>query len=393
MLRFRFGSIAISIFLVFVLSGCHPQTTNPPTPTSVSTLPVSAITASPAPTLIEYVQPEEPTPDPSLFSFTSFRMESEMIGWGVADLPENQDRENWRTRILRTVDGGENWFDVSPSSETFLTSPEIFILDSDHAWFGGISQNVDTSTYTINLWLTQNGGQIWEAGLPLSISDIPLGYSIDFPDSQHGIMDVVTNVAAGTTWVQPFTTSDGGLHWETLPAITRTCLDTPYTIDVNPCECWQYDHSQTFFSAQEGILQIICGEDLIIYHTHDGGKTWDIPARHTGMITTTFADFVDADNGWCFATEDSPANMKGRALYVTHDGGETWNEINPVIDINNLYDTFPNGNVLELITDFEFIDSQTGWAILTVSDYFDYSIIIKTNDGGFTWIHWVPHWQ
>lgn len=393
MVIFRFGSITISFMVIFALSSCHPQPVNPPTPTFISTLPISAITLSPAPALKEYVQTEEPTPDPSLFSLTSFRMESELIGWGVADLPENQDRENWRTRILRTVDGGANWFDVSPSTEMFLTSPEVFFLDSDHAWFVGISQNVDPSTYTINVWRTQNGGQIWEASLPITFPDIPPGYSIDFSDSLHGILDVVTNVAAGTTWFQPFATSDGGSHWETLPAITKTCMETPYNIEVNPCECWQYDHSQTFFSAQEGILQIICGEDMIIYHTHDGGKTWEQPYRHAGMITAKFADFVDADNGWWLATEDSPTNLKGRALYVTHDGGESWNEITPVIDISDLTDLFPNGNALELITDFEFIDTQIGWAIITVSDYYDYSIILKTNDGGFTWIYWAPHWQ
>jgi photosystem II stability/assembly factor-like uncharacterized protein len=433
------------IILMLALGGCSTSQSEPSTPADVTEATIEPIvsatpfvesileTTTSTPPLVV----DEPTPDPSAFLFNTFHMETESVGWGTADIPDAQG--TWYTRILHTADGGHNWLDVSPANG--LEIKDTFFLDGENAWV--ITTNPDLVSSegrpTVLLWQTRDGGQTWNKGEPLTERGMALGWEVFFVDMQHGWLIGGNDVAMGTSAVTLYKTEDSGIHWA---EIFSTFLDKEPPPGAFPLGCyksflwfrdpstgwvmggcwadnsvlllntsdggltWQSQelpapaepasgpscspYPPTFFSPQEGILQIICTTtDLLIYHTHDGGQTWDIPAHRPRMMVTTLVDFVDANHGWHFAVEDSPTNTEGRAFYVTHDGGKTWSEIDPVFDIGDSSD-LPY-NKLEAVGDFNFIDLNTGWA--TLNGYYDYSLILKTTDGGLTWTHWVPYWQ
>src|SRR3989442_15972868 len=59
----------------------------------------------------------------------------------------------------------------------------------------------------------------------------------------------------------------------------------------------------------------VVGNFGAIYHTRDGGKTWD--PRESGVKSPLFGvDFADADHGWIVG--------KAATILATVDGGRTW---------------------------------------------------------------------
>lgn len=408
-----FKHFVMNSILALVLGSCNSQVANFPTATFTATAmepvtptfpPAQTSTSTPpstqVPTLISTELPE-PTPDPAAFLLDSFQMMSETVGWGTATLPDSQG-EIWTHRILYTSDGGLNWQDVTPQYIEVYSSPflDFSFLDGDHAWVATVTPSAaDASQYILSIWRTYDGGQTWElkqANLPHSL--YPQTMSVAFEDDEHGSAWFAIDVAAGTTWIKPFQTSDGGVHWQELPLETVTGYDVrppegfPQGFggaDFNYMACWNYRQSQTFFSTQEGIFQVSCNSELFIYHTYDGGQTWDTPAHYPGYLHFTLVDFVDMNNGWYVANVDSPANTKGAAFYVTHDGGRTSEEIIPVID--GIETCYVNSEA-EVLTDSDFMDPKVGWSIVGCEDY-EYSMMLKTTDGGFTWAAWVPHLQ
>ena len=387
--------------LVLILGSCNSQVAVSPTATFVATALDATASATPLtqvststplptqiPTLTNPTELPEPTPDPAAFEFDSFQMITEKVGWGTTTLPDSQG-ENWTRRILRTTDGGLNWQDVSPHAADLQ---DVFVQDVDHAWVITQTQSSDTSYNTLSVWGTRDGGQNWErTEIPFTFYGPPMGPWLTFEDNQHFSLDVATNVAAGTTFIQSFRTSDGGKHWDVLPPETRTRDDLiPHGLphsDLIKVGC-NLHQAQTFFSAQQGILQILCFGDLSIYQTHDGGQTWAGPVQ-VEYLATSLIDFVDMNNGWYIAVEDSPTNIKGAAFYVTHDGGKTSSEIIPVINLSEAYDLFIDSPA-DALGSLNFIDLKTAFA-MTDPLSFDYSVILKTTDGGYTWNGWVPH--
>lgn len=431
----------LNMFLILVAGSCTSQVVDSPKATATA-MQTEAVTTSIPPTQMRTAYPPPaPTQDPSTFLFDSLQMISESIGWATAELSDSLG-ENWSTRILRTTDGGLNWLDVSPASD--LQRTEKFFLDGENAWaITHANQTDPAESLEVLVWQAHNGGSTWTRGTLSVRRGMISEVRVFFLDAQHGWLINTYDVAMGTTAVTLYKTEDGGTNWaeilstalDDLPrpgAMSLACYkehlwfrdtstgwvmggcwsdpDILFAVTHDGGLTWQTQelpqpgdpltgpscspYPPTFFSSQEGVLQIVCPTtSLLIYHTHDGAQTWDRPVHRTRLLTTTPVDFVDANNGWYLATEDSPTNDTGVGLYVTHDGGKTWDQITPIIDVGDIYGAPPNGNDLELIRHFDFIDTKTGWAVRTVSDMYDYSLILKTTDGGYTWTHWVPHWQ
>jgi photosystem II stability/assembly factor-like uncharacterized protein len=78
-----------------------------------------------------------------------------------------------------------------------------------------------------------------------------------------------------------------------------------------------------------------------------------------------------------FISKDDGFAACGVDLCVTRDGGLTWTEIQAPF----AFDPSQGGN---RVLQFDFVDAQTGWAILITSD--GRASFIKTTDGGQTWI-------
>lgn len=70
-------------------------------------------------------------------------------------------------------------------------------------------------------------------------------------------------------------------------------------------------------------------ENMVLYKTNDGGKTWTEVANTDDSGSSlpwgakTGMSFIDSDRGWI--TTDTPRDGKVE-LYKTQDGGKTWSE-------------------------------------------------------------------
>lgn len=192
-------------------------------------------------------------------------------------------------------------------------------------------------------------------------------------------------------------TSDAGTTWERL-------FDNQSKSIYNGL-------SEVFFPDQAtGYLVGGLYKTGTILKTTDSGGSWniiadDIPAHLNDLF------FFDSVNGFIFGNKGYIAK--------THDGGENWTEQNSgstesinagfCIDENNIYAVGSMGTILHsadgglnwtsqnsgtelALTSIYFIDSQTGYvAGGAVSHENGYpeplrQIILKTNDGGKTWI-------
>ncbi|GKS62667.1 hypothetical protein YTPLAS21_21250 [Candidatus Nitrosocosmicus sp.] len=166
---------------------------------------------------------------------------------------------------------------------------------------------------------------------------LPFGDAIEkvyFVDDQHG-------------WILPknatlLRTADGGGNWELLH-INILFTDIHF---INPLEGWGIGRPQFVPEIKRNI-----------YHTVDGGLSWEIQLADTNVYYDIF--FVNELYGW--ATSDGD-------LFHTHDGGDTWlkqagGEFRPV----------------DIVHGVTFLDTLKGWAVGGLLWG------IRTFDGGQTW--------
>lgn len=95
-----------------------------------------------------------------------------------------------------------------------------------------------------------------------------------------------------------------------------------------------------------------------IYHTRDGGTTWE--SRESGTKLPLFGvDFADAEHGWAVG--------KSSLIVATTDGGNTWKPQKSAIP--------PEKHLFGV----HAIDARTAWVVG------DWGAMAVTHDGGATW--------
>ncbi len=95
-----------------------------------------------------------------------------------------------------------------------------------------------------------------------------------------------------------------------------------------------------------------------IYHTTNGGKTWE--ARESGTKSPLFSvDFADEQHGWAVG--------KSGEIRATTDGGRTWTRQHSPIDTSKHF------------FKVRAVDARTVWAVG------DWGAVAETTDGGGTW--------
>lgn len=114
----------------------------------------------------------------------------------------------------------------------------------------------------------------------------------------------------------------------------------------------------------------IAGDEGVILHTIDGGKTWERQA--TGVrASLRSVHFLDPFKGWAVGREELPYGMgsAGVVLYTT-DGGLEWKRQLP--------------GAVPGLNGVRFIDAKTGFFLGDGSDLYP-SGLFKTTDAGRTW--------
>jgi len=331
-------------------------------------------------------------------------------GWGM-------EREGAK-RILRTVDGGLTWRDVSVPGVVPSLAESAYFMNLTDAWMANASITTSPTgsiTSTVTVYRTADGGNTWQAGTPFEVPGEGLG-SLKFLDPQYGWSLIGLGAAAGSEAVAIYRTTDGGDTWEQVSLTAgipgqSTPSSLPFGCDksglgfVNPLTGWatgfcpggpiffyvSHDGGETwapdmlpapsgypatlysqcqcafnpprFFSPQDGFLAVGIYEvkqSWQLYITHDGGTTWNstpLPVEQPlGHV-----DMINENDGWV---------TDGTMLYRTGDGGQNWDTVGP----------FPTQ---DMVGSLNFVSSSDGWFLGEQSIY-------ATHDGGQSWTPITP---
>ncbi len=124
-------------------------------------------------------------------------------------------------------------------------------------------------------------------------------------------------------------------------------------------------HAVQFVDASEGWA---CGDDGAIWHSINGGKTWE--RQKTGTRASLRGlHFTSPYLGWAVGRIDAPGGTSVGVMLKTTDG-VTWDEIGT--------------NVMPGLAAVRFFDEKNGFVCGDGSDAFP-SGIFTTNDGGVRW--------
>ncbi|MCE9526720.1 MAG: hypothetical protein K8R36_11780 [Planctomycetales bacterium] len=113
------------------------------------------------------------------------------------------------------------------------------------------------------------------------------------------------------------------------------------------------------------------GDRGAIWHTADGGRTWQLQ-RSPATCRLETVQFLDAENGWAVGGWTHPyTNQTSGIVLRTRDGGKVWQVIPDL--------TIPALKVAR------FFDHKRGWAAGDGSSMYPGGVF-RTEDGGRTWI-------
>lgn len=111
------------------------------------------------------------------------------------------------------------------------------------------------------------------------------------------------------------------------------------------------------------------GDDGVIWHTIDGGTSWDRQASGV-RASLRSVQFLDPFVGWVAGREELPGGGSTAVVLYTRDGGVQWRRI--------LVNSLPGMHLVR------FVDKKTGYLAGDGSDQFP-SGVFATTDGGRSW--------
>jgi photosystem II stability/assembly factor-like uncharacterized protein len=237
---------------------------------------------------------------------------NENIGWAAGNLGT----------IVKTTNGGQNWFDQSISTVDHIHS--IFFADSLNGWITLYEFIPERHGVILR---TTNGGENWTMQHWVWYVTI---HRIFFVDANNGYVLGSNGFLLKTT--------NAGLNW----------------IDIRPFyDYWLY--STFFFTPSTGWIG--GGLEGYLLKTSNGGQNWtyiNLPVTERMMCI----NFFDSNNGWA-------CGAGGKIVYTTN-AGSNW--------------MLGNSGVNVELRDILFIDQKEGWSVGLNGR------IIHTTDGGINWV-------
>lgn len=217
--------------------------------------------------------------------------------------------------ILKTTDGGYNWFNPNENPEADFQFYKLFFSDENHGFgvFAGAGFIYGS---------TNNGGITWDYEVPSSVG----GYGVFALDSCHVY-------------------ASGGDYC----CVQNDCVDGFNFLDYNiePFNQNYYPKDLYFLNEQNGVVagdwdyENFSTLGAYITLTNDGGNTWSVVVQHTQMNKYNNLEFADELTGYCGG---SGAQSVPHSIIKTTDGGNSWGwqeaEINPTYIDNFGYPPF-----------------------------------------------------
>jgi len=326
-------------------------------------------------------------------ALVAVHMFDEQNGWGVSD-----------KAVLRTVDGGFTWHDVSPTASDYGYSVTTEFLDSQHGWV--LVPNLEDWLSGI-LFRTSDGGAHWNE------SPVPFGGgALQFIDGRRGWMMASLGAGAGSMAVGVHQTEDGGASW------TQTYVNDPnQTGSGASLPLGGLKDGITPVSMQQAWIGGVIYEPgrIYLYQTADGGRTWAqssvtapdgyelaelettgpifatsqvafLPVHMSSQNGIMLAVYVSRDGGgsWLasptfvpqggsidFVSAETGFAWNGTDFYVTHDAAQTWAPVRPDVDFT---DSFAG---------MDFVTPEVGFVLSDQGDRGQH--VYVTRDSGATW--------
>ncbi|MFD7156615.1 WD40/YVTN/BNR-like repeat-containing protein [Kribbella sp. NPDC059898] len=213
--------------------------------------------------------------------------------------------------VLRTVDGGKHWQNVSPAGAEALQFRDVEAFDAERAVALTIGEGEDSRVYR-----TADGGKTWSETFrntdPKAFYDC-----IAFNDAKHGLamsdpVDGKFRIAA---------TSDGGKSWQVQPTGGMPAALPGEAGFAASGTCLVAGAGRTAWFATGG------GDRPRVFRTVDGGRRWtvaDSPMASGAAAGIFSLAFRNALFGVAVGGDFTKPTEAVNAASVTYDGGRTW---------------------------------------------------------------------
>jgi len=257
-----------------------------------------------------------------------------LTGWAVTPFTVQNDT----TYVLKTTNGGNNWFIQFTGTGQFVGRNRVYFLNANT----GFTCGNDHFSGSTKITKTTNGGNNW-----FSLNDPSTAVFDDMVVLNEDTIWLATSSSIGTgVW----RTTNGGINWESQFSAGND----------NPEKIYMYNGRIGFISASASR----------IYKTTNSGLNWNL------YPDSGFTDmhFIDSLTGW-----------KARGtIKKTTDGGLNW-----------VMQTMPfGGNITNsTINKFSVLNQDTLWGVGGVTWYGSMNyrgIIYRTTNGGVNWLYQIP---
>ena len=237
------------------------------------------------------------------------------IGWSIG----------FNGFIIKTTDGGDNWFSQTNTSISTQTLYGVYATDVNNVFVTGNNDALLRST---------NGGSNWTLTPPIFGTSTSYR-GVYFPPTGTGLIGYAVGNRDRIT-----KTTDGGASW-------FSSYDGGGTNQL-----WAIDFDSS------NLIGLAVGATSRVLRTTDGGTSWISITGFPSASITFYSVRFGADNA---------AYLSGSSGYMfkSTDGGATW---------NTLGYRFTNSR----IRDVSFADNNTGYVVGT-------GFVAKSTDGGNTW--------
>lgn len=218
--------------------------------------------------------------------------------------------------VVRTVDGGRSWRNVTPPGGVADKFRDVEAFDRDHALVLTLPRGDEPS----RIYRTADGGVTWHLvfrnAVPNAFYDC-----MAFFDDRHGL--AVSDPVGGKFPI--LATEDGGSTWRQAPADGMPAA-TPDDGALASGTCMvAHDRRHAWFGTTG--TRGGTGRNPQVFRTADGGRTWSaadtpIPGETASIASLSFRD---PRHGLAVGGDFDPDNgIDSGAAASTADGGTSW---------------------------------------------------------------------